>query len=143
MNQRVNLKNCLLQEATFESDSPFFGGGMTPSSACRRATLRPLLSPYLREPRIQESPISPATSSRSVSTATQSNGVLSSSAQRIFQALESMSTPVSDAKRIPIPSGSKRSTSYYDEDASLKGKHTILNILNFSTNLYFKLQDLL
>ena len=118
MNQRVNLKNCLLQEArrSFESDSvsPFYGGRYGSASSHRRATLQPkaTLSPYARE-RIQARPISSGTSPSSV--------ILSRSAKRILQALESMSTPVKDA-RIPVPSTNRRSTFLQDEDASFTGE---------------------
>ena len=114
-------------------DSPFYAGRTTygGASAYRRATLQPTatLFPYVRK-RIQARPSSissaPPTSSGSVTAATKSNVVLSSSAQRILQALESMSTPVRDAKRIPAPSTSRRSTSLHDEDTSFTGKHNTL-----------------
>ena len=63
----------------------------------------------------------PPTPSGSTSAAASSKVVLSSSAQRILQALESMSTPVRDAKRIPGAASSRRSTSIHDEDVSFSG----------------------
>ena len=39
-----------------------------------------------------------------------------------IQALEAMSTPVRDAKRIPAASNGKRSTSLHDEDLTFSGK---------------------
>ena len=50
---------------------------------------------------------------------------MSSSAQRILQALESMSTPVRDAKRIPTNVSNRRSTSFQDEEPSFTGINKI------------------
>ncbi len=113
-------------------DSPFYAGRTTygGASAYRRATLQPsaTLFPYVRK-RIQARPSSissaPAVTSGSVSTTASCNIVLSSSAQRILQALESMSTPVRDAKRIPAASTSRRSNSLHDEDVSFTGRPTV------------------
>ncbi|XP_046643215.1 nuclear pore complex protein Nup153-like isoform X1 [Daphnia pulicaria] len=106
-------------------DSPFYAGKTTygGASAYRRATLQPsaALFPYVRS-RIQARPASSAPStSSSVASTSSSNVVLSSSAQRILQALEAMSTPVRDAKRIPAASNSKRSTSLQGEELSFTG----------------------
>lgn len=110
-------------------DSPFYAGRTTygGASAYRRAALQPstTLFPYVRN-RIQGRPASvssaPPTPSGSVPTTT-SNVLLSSSAQRILQALEAMSTPVRDAKRIPATSNSRRSSSMHDEELSFTGKY--------------------
>ena len=110
-------------------DSPFYAGRTTygGASAYRRATLQPsaTLFPYVRS-RIQARPLSISsnspTSSGPIPTTTSSNVVLSSSAQRILQALEAMSTPVRDAKRIPAASNGKRSTSLHDEELTFSGK---------------------
>ncbi|XP_057377953.1 nuclear pore complex protein Nup153-like [Daphnia carinata] len=109
------------------ADSPFYAGRTTygGASAYRRAALQPstTLFPYVRN-RIQARPASvstgPPTPSGSVS-ASSSNVVLSSSAQRILQALEAMSTPVRDAKRIPATSTSRRSMSSHDDELSFTG----------------------
>lgn len=118
-------------------DSPFYAGKTTygGASAYRRATLQPsaALFPYVRS-RIQARPASmssaPSTSS-SVASTSSSNVVLSSSAQRILQALEAMSTPVRDAKRIPAASNSKRSTSLQGEELSFTGK--LIKVMNCLT----------
>ncbi|KAK4037704.1 hypothetical protein OUZ56_029735 [Daphnia magna] len=123
----AEARRSLLNESVV--DSPFYAGRTTygGASAYRRAALQPstTLFPYVRN-RIQARPASvssaPPTPSGSVSTTmSSSNVVLSSSAQRILQALEAMSTPVRDAKRIPATSISRRSVSSHDDELSFTG----------------------
>lgn len=113
-------------------DSPFYAGRTTygGASAYRRATLQPSVTPfpYVRK-RVQARPSSitsaPATPSSGVApAASASNVVLSSSAQRILQALEAMSTPVRDAKRIPTATSSRK-PSTIEEEPSFSGASLI------------------
>lgn len=106
------------------ADSPFYAGRTTygGASAYRRASLQPsTVGPYTRK-RVQARPSSSAIPNASSSlSGNASTNLLSSSANRILQALESMSTPVRDAKRIPTNVSIKRSTSFQDEEPSFSG----------------------
>ena len=110
-------------------DSPFYPGRTTygGASAYRRATLEPSAAPfpYVRK-RVQARPSSmsaaASTSSSGASAASaSSNVVLSSSAQRIFQSLQAMSTPIRDAKKIPTGIRSQ-AESFHDDEPSFTGK---------------------
>ncbi len=117
------------------ADSPFYAGRTTygGASAYRRATIQPTLTPYPdARKRLQARPSSICSAPPTPTGATASSGssakssaaphvVLSSSAQKILHALEAMSTPVTDAKRIPTTSRRSSSASLQEEEPSFTG----------------------
>ena len=117
-----DARKSILNESV--TDSPFYAGRTTygGASAYRRAALQPSATPFPYVRKRMQARASSASSAPSTPLGTtvssSSNVVLSSSAQRILHALEAMSTPVRDAKRIP---GTSRS-SFRDEEVSFTGK---------------------